>query len=112
MRITEQKVTTTYNITLDAADFARIAETLAKDEYKDTYKKNVFGGKSREFVKENMDEQAAKELMERMFWDGNGDTYTFIAKTLGFDGWYNAGYYKEEKGLYFMQLRNNGDCLN
>lgn len=41
-----------------------------------------------------------------------GQTYDYIAKYFGFDGWDNAGYYDKASENYCMVVYKHGDSLN
>lgn len=42
----------------------------------------------------------------------HGDTFNYIARKLGFDGYSCAGYYNENTEKYEMEVYNKGDRLN
>ena len=41
-----------------------------------------------------------------------GDTCSYIAKALGFDGWQNSGVYYKDRRVYKMILFKYGDRIN
>lgn len=94
MKILSQEVKTFYTIEIDRQTLYDIAEKFTKDE-------------------------TASILYKRAFTDfansGNineGDTCSYIAKALGFDGWQTAGVYYVERRVYKMVVFNYGDRIN
>jgi hypothetical protein len=114
MKITETKVKTLYTIKLDTADFAILLEQFHDDKENECVALTEYP-KAFDFyttTRENVREEVAAAVMNQMFSRANGDTYNYIARTLGFDGWENAGYYNKIKRIYTMVVYNNGDTLN
>jgi hypothetical protein len=114
MKITETKVKTLYTIKLDLADFALILEHFHSDrENCDPILcvcKTAFDWLAH--TSADVSESRAETVIQQLYSDAKADTYTYIAKTLGFDGWENAGYYDGKKKIYTMVVYNNGDTLN
>ena len=103
MKIMKQTVKTIVNIALDSADFANLIEKYKRsDAYKASFP-NAFKDMS---VTAEMPEENVIRVMKEIFSRGNADTYNFIAKALGFDGWENAGYLDNEKMI--LMLFSNG----
>lgn len=114
MKITETKVKTLYNIVLDTADFAILLEQF-HDDKKDNAVILYSCQKAFDWLETthaHVSEQRAIAVMGQMHSKAHGDTYNYLAKSLGFDGWENAGYFDKNKNRYCMVVYNNGDTLN
>ena len=64
------------------------------------------------FEKLRADQQYTDTQFARALWLAHADTYSVIAKSLGFSGWENAGHYNHKENTYTMVVYNNGDTLN
>lgn len=108
MKITKQEVKTFYSISISFNDFVKAIETYkAKEIHQISY--------SKAFDKFNIDDTTMGNLrngFQNISFKGNGDTYGYLAKYFGFDGWQNAGYYSENQKAYCMVVYNYGDTLN
>lgn len=114
MKITETKVKTLYNIVLDTADFAILLEQFHDDKTNNAvilYSCN----KAFDFIETtyaHYSEQRTLAIMGQMHSKANNDTYNYLARSLGFGGWENAGYFDKNRNRYYMTVYNNGDTLN
>lgn len=113
MKTLTQEVKTFYDIELDTADFANILERLHQDK-ENGRSITIIYPKAFDWVitSPDINEPSAIIVMKQMHGKAHGDTFKYIAETLGFDGWANAGYYNETKRVYRMTVYNRGDTLN
>ena len=109
MKITQQEVKTIYTITFDMADLLDIITKYQESEADMIMYPKAFDDMT---VTPEMPESNLIKLMKEISRYGNGDTYTVIAKHLGFDGWTHAGLYNESKFTYSMTVYSHGDQIN
>ena len=109
MKIVNQEVKTIVTITLDLGDFERMIEEYKKSDFYRACYHDAFKGMS---VTAIMNEENLIKVMKEMHGKGNKDTYQYIAKVNGFDGWENAGFHNETNHTYRMTVYSYGDTLN
>lgn len=101
MNIYKKEIKTLYEIRFDLMEFLKIVEV-----FKECKEKMVL---SNAFCKlTSFDYNEVIKFYKHLADLGNPDTFLFIAKTLGFDGWENAGYYNALKDCYCMTVFNHG----
>ena len=97
MKITKQEVKTTYEISIDFKDWVNAIEN-----YKDNENPKIFFPKA--FDKFNIEDTTMGNLrngFQNINFKGNGDTFNYIARFFGFDGWSNAGIYYEKRHAHW-----------
>ena len=108
MTIIKNEVLTLTTIALNTKDIVNVIKTYKEREslqvcYPDAFKKM------------DIDDSTIgnlRNILMGLNHLGNGDTYTVVAKVLGFDGWKHAGFYDDNKGKYILTVYSNGDTLN
>lgn len=115
MEIVTQEVKTLYSIQFTVSDFAGILFKYYREmedekcaypkafEWLDLEKEDRYPSK--------LTENRVLDILDRMFIKGNGDTYAFIAKYFGFDGWSNGGLWNKNKKVWEMGVYNRGRYL-
>lgn len=106
MKITSAKVMTVYDIDYTFEDFIE----AAKDAFERAGRPNAFLVDGVD-VLDMPEEQQLKIFRKQWHCMLHGDTYTVIARHLGFDGWKNAGLYDKRKDVRSMVVYNDGDDL-
>lgn len=109
MKVTSKKVETIIDIEITFHDFQEIFTKFGKNENNRIIYQRAFEGEDLEndsvgYIKRVFEELGSPRVC--------GDTYRYIAESLGFDGWKNAGYYSKNKQVYKMTVYMSGDCLN
>ena len=108
MKITKQEVKTIYSISISFKDWTRAIEN-----YKESETMRIVYSKA--FEKFDIEDTTMGNLskgFKNLGFNGNGDTYNYLAKFFGFDGWSNAGYYSETQKAHCMVVYNYGDTIN
>lgn len=103
MKIIKQEVRTKYNIEVSFKDFIDAKEAWVKDNALQILYPKAFDN-----------EEMTMGLLSNEFkqFNTHGHRAALLAEYLGFDGWENAGLYKESKKAIVMCVYNNGDCIN
>ena len=105
MKTAKVEVKTIYTVELEIAEIMKIYQDYTADDTLKSMHPMAF----RHF-KEG--EQYTDAQFVKALWLAHADTYSVIAKSLGFKGWENAGYYNHNENTYTMVVYNHGDTLN
>ena len=116
MEIVTQEVKTLYSIQFTLSEFTEILSKCYKEiEDERCAYPNAFDWLN--FEDESADpegwyESRVRDVLEReMFLKAKGDTYSYIAKHFGFDGWSNGGLWNKNKQVWEMEVFNRGRFL-
>ena len=111
MKITKATVKTQFEIEIEFKDFADAFVKYGSEDgecYRILYPK-AFEGEDLEDTTVGSLREIFKTLNSPTAKRRHGDTYAYLAKCLGFDGWENAGYYHEPTGRYRFSVYVYGD---
>lgn len=108
MKITTTEVKTFYSISIEFKDWVNAIENYkAKEAPKICH--------PRAFETFNIEDTTMGNLrngFRRIDPIGNKDTFEYLARFLGFDGWQNAGIFNERTQTHNMVVYNRGDTVN
>lgn len=111
MKIVGQEVKTLYTIELSVSDIAEAMSDYCKSTNKHKYPR-AFDWLTMDTEAESWTLKKVEEIINKTFFmASNGDTYSYLAEYFGFDGWSNAGLWKENKRIYTMSVFNRGEYL-
>lgn len=108
MKITMQEVRTIYEISIDFKDWVNAIENYKEKEFE-----RIIHPKA--FENFNIDDTTMGNLrtgFRNINYKGNGDTFAYLARFFGFDGWSNAGLHYEKRNAHCMTVYNYGDTFN
>lgn len=101
MTVTKKETKTFYNVRISYEDF----ETLVREYDRVEKMQTLFPTAFKDLQSRDPDDM--KKFFENWgFFRSNAQTYRYVARYYGFDGWYNCGY--TEKGSIRMVLYNEG----
>ena len=109
MKIIKQEVKTTFNIEIGVADFLKVISKFLSSEAMQAVYPNAWSGID---IHVDLTEDNVLWIMRETARYGNGDTYSVIARLLGFDGWSNAMRSSKKGGFFEMSVYIHGDAIN
>lgn len=108
MKITKTEVRTTYSISIDFKDWTNAIEAYKeKESYRICHPKAFDGFNIEDTTMGNL-----RNGFHNINFKGNADTFEYLARFFGFDGWSNAGIYYERRKAHCMVVYNYGDTAN
>lgn len=108
MKITKREVRTISHIEITTADLADVIKRYLNSEADKIVYPKAFS-----YIKIDYDMNELQLVTAlRGLFNEHGETFTVIARHLGFDGYENAGFYKASTGRYSMVVYTYGDALN